>query len=246
MTSKTSYPHFMSVPLGFVLESVVRYPQVRFIVLSNLITFTGVFAFGWRVPEILLMYWIDSLIWGIFVGIKIYYSKADYYLHEGYNKDEAEEIPKIYNLGKTVGFLGFYLFLMCIIGQFVFPFAGYNPAMVIQGQYSLAVTRHIFIASAFFFASHLLSFFKDYLGKEEYWKKTTGELRASAFSRHALFHHVLFFGAFMSQYVIQSMIILYSLIFLKIFADITGYLHDHNIAVPQKKEDEAIIVIDNK
>lgn len=47
-------------------DAILRLPSVIFLILVNLVPLAGVFVFGWDVGFLMLIYWIETVVIGLF------------------------------------------------------------------------------------------------------------------------------------------------------------------------------------
>lgn len=173
----------------------------------NLLPLSGVLFFNWSVYEVLLLYWSENLIIGIFNLAKFWTllrRRRDY---------------KALLLGPffTIHYGGFAL------GHYVFLRAFFGPESGTGGELSAMFTAS-FLA---LLASHGISFFVNFLGRREYERTTTNELMSAPYARVVVLHLTVLFGGFGVMALGEPWYALAILVLVKLGIDIAAHRREH-------------------
>jgi hypothetical protein len=195
-------------------------PSALVLILANLVPLYGVFILHWQVFPILLLFWMENVIVGLFNVLKMALA--------------TPAVPSMW-IAKMfiIPFFCFHYGLFTLAhGVFVFGFfGGYfteldsfpNANSVLQGiddfQLGWAVLA--------LFLSHLISFAINYVRKGEYKQAKLKELMIQPYSRVVILHVTIIIGAFLVLLANASVYVLVILILLKIFIDVKTHLREH-------------------
>lgn len=199
------------------------------LVASNLIPLVGVFAWGWDVAAILILYWSENLILGFFTIVKMIlnapvgglFSSAFFIVH----------------YGGFCGVHGFFVLAMTV-GDIGDPVGGEPwPLWLVFVQILVNVVQQVLamappqwiIAFAALFLSHAISFVTNYLGRGEYKNKNTQALMMAPYSRIVILHVAIIFGGWCVMALGSPIWLLVVLIALKIGIDVFTHLKEHGL-----------------
>lgn len=183
---------------------------------SNLVPLVGIKFYGWNAFNILLLYWLEGLILGIFTIIKIVRSEkqGDALVVQVNNQTRKltakREIIKTYLL-----FLGTFGFLHGLVIFLVFR----------KGP---ILWQPVLIALATLTISHVLSYFINYLGSQEYKQYSPRQLVDGSMMRLVVMHFVVWAGAFFFGGKPTSGVVI--LVILKILIDLGRHNQEHAAA----------------
>jgi hypothetical protein len=171
------------------------------LVLANLIPLYGVMSLGWSVFSILILYWFENVIIGVFTFLKIWKAEGS-------------------DAGEKVFFLGFfpmhYGIFTLVHGIFLIAFfigAAISWTGVVFGIFTLII-------------SHGLSFLGNYIGNKEYLKASPAFLMFRPYPRIIVMHITIILGA---MFILNgaSMGAMVIMIFLKTVFDLGFHLAEH-------------------
>jgi hypothetical protein len=195
-------------------------PSVLLLVAANLVPLYGVFSLHWQVFPILLLFWMENVVVGIFNALKMLVASP---------ASPASWLTKII----MIPFFCFHYGMFTLIhGVFVFGFFGgyFTSGASFPNENSLFQAISNFqLGWAFLalFLSHAISFTINYIGKGEYKKAELKELMNQPYSRVVLLHVTILIGGFMVMSLGSPVFALLVLILLKTFIDIQAHLREH-------------------
>ncbi len=185
-------------------------PSTLALIIANLIPLAGAVFLGWKLSDVMVLYWAESAIIGFF------------------------NICKIVVIGRWLAllaapfFLGHFGGFMSIHFLFIYLFfvKGVSAGSVSGGD--LAEVGQLFVnlwpALLALFVSHAYSFFHNFIGRQEYRGRTVKMQMSEPYSRIIFMHLVLIFGGGLSILLGQPTPVLIIVIGLKIYFDVKAHL----------------------
>ncbi|RZV34346.1 MAG: hypothetical protein EX272_12895 [Chromatiales bacterium] len=188
------------------------------LVAANLLPLAGVFLWDWDVFFLLLLFWCENVIIGLF-GIARLVVAAD--------RDTV-----VTGLFHPLFFLVHYGGFM--FGHFMVLFGMYSDHIEELGAnaspadyYSLVVDNLNWVAIAALFISHGWSFVENFMGRQEYERLSPMQAMGLPYKRMVITHVALIFGGFFLIETGQPLVGLILLIFMKIALDVTFHRKEH-------------------
>jgi hypothetical protein len=189
------------------------------LIAANLIPLYGVLFLDWKVFPILLLFWMENVLVGIFNVFKMLIASP----------------AKPLNWAAKIFLIPFFCFhygmFTLVHGVFVFGFfGGYftsgasfpNESLVFQAIADFQLGWPIF---ALLF-SHTVSFVINYIGKGEYKQASVAALMQQPYSRVVLLHLTILIGGFLVMSLGSPVFALLILVLLKIFIDVQAHLKE--------------------
>jgi hypothetical protein len=183
-------------------------PSSLILVVANLVPLGGVLWLGWEVFDILLLYWTESVIIGVINVLRMISSQSSNIL--------SGLIPATKQHDMTAALEQVNLQLpMQVIKFFIIPFFVFHYGMFCYGHLSAVVgffgnrtssanmtasipdisNSTFWIAVGAIAASHLYSYFNNFLGKGEYKRVGLGTLMHRPYGRIMVMHLSIILGA---------------------------------------------------
>ncbi len=177
--------------------------SVGALIAANLVPLFGVFFFGWDLFALLVLFWAENVVVGIYAFCRV-----------------ALVREKIAIRILTMILFAFHFGLFTAVhGMFVYALfgKGYVPiTAILLGFFSLVL-------------SHGVSFFTNYVGKKEYIKTTTEKEMHRPYRRVVVMHLTIIFGGMLSGLFHEPLFALLILVFLKIVIDVSTHIREHHI-----------------
>lgn len=210
----------------------------------NFLPIVGVLFWGWNVFEIVSLYWFENIVIGAINILKMLTSCGDgsdvptgnkkSFLREDADMPEYLRNPsgaKVLNHGVKLFLVPFFTVhygMFCFVhGVFVFALLGGKGGRMMDGGPFTGMIRMIsqildsggkwFVAAII--ASHLFSFFYNYLGKGEYRNTSAPALMVAPYGRIVVLHIAILLGAFAITALDGPVFLLILLIIGKIVLD---------------------------
>ncbi|MCA1716022.1 MAG: DUF6498-containing protein [Actinobacteria bacterium] len=199
---------------------------VLFLVAVNLIPLFGVLFFGWSLFSIMFLYWIENGIIGFSNIFKIALARAPSSGGSGFTINGRPVSPSNKEI-RIIFFIFHYGLFWTVHGIFVFVFFGMTSSSELFGGVGL---RGVAIAAAALFLSHGLSFFVNFLGKEEYLTVSPDQQMMEPYSRVVVLHVTILAGGFFADSLGAPLAALVLLILLKTVIDLLAHLREHRKA----------------
>jgi hypothetical protein len=208
-------------------------PSSIALILANLIPLAGVLLFEWNVLEILLLYWTESVVIGLINVLRMASCQTDNILAGLGQFTVDKKIPPELQANVPPGAMRAIKFF--IIPFFVLHYGGfcYGHLMAVTGFFSTAGFQggaraslaqvwqwDFWIAVAAIGASHLFSFFNNYIGKNEYKQTSLFLLMQRPYGRIVAMHIAIVFGAGFVMWLGSPLPILMILIVVKTTMDL--------------------------
>ena len=198
------------------------FQSTLFLIAANLIPVYGVFFLGWRVIDLLLLYWAESAMIGFFNLLKIL---------------TAKEKDSIFNLETILYKFFAVIFLPVHFGIFiaVFGFVIYLLANIMdQTKLSfLAMLAPLWLGLLCLFLSHGYSFAVNYYWGGERFKASLTQLFWQPYQRLFVMNFTIAGSAALTIISGQPMIMLIFFIAAKTAADLFSHLREHKNLFPQ-------------
>jgi hypothetical protein len=197
----------MTPPLAVTLTALV---------LVNLIPLAGVVWYGWSAFDVMLLFWAETSIIGVFAAIRM-----SVLLVTGRDGFASVAIPV---------FVAFFGMFNLAHGYMIV--ASFRPDLLhhfdVSGVVDYARATPAFATALMALAgSHLVSFLIHYLGRGEYRKSTLDDLVMAPFSRMMLTHVVLIAGAAAISLTGRPAALIAVLVIAKIGLDARAHVLSH-------------------
>jgi Family of unknown function (DUF6498) len=195
-----------------------------FLIAVNTIPLFGVLFFGWSLFSIMFLYWLENGIIGFFNVFKIALARASGPSRFTVNGRSVSPSNKEIRI---VFFMLHYGLFWTVHGIFVFVFFGLNsPSGLVSG----IGLRGVAIAAAALFLSHGVSFFVNFLGKEEYLTVSPDQQMTEPYSRVVVLHVTILAGGALADSLGAPLAALVLLVLLKTAIDLLAHLREHRKA----------------
>jgi len=183
------------------------------LIIANLVPVAGTLFLGWNLSDVLVLYWAESAVIGLF------------------------NICKIVMIGKFLAFFAVPFFIGHFGGFMAVHFLFIYTIFVkgIQGMNDpgndLADVARLFIglwpALAALFVSHAYSFYVNFIRRGEYHRRTVGNQMSEPYSRIIFMQLVLILGGGLAMVLGQAEPVLIGVIALKIYFDVKAHIKEH-------------------
>ncbi|MBN2414612.1 hypothetical protein JXO52_02170 [bacterium] len=190
----------------------------------NLFPIFGVLYWGWDVFPIMLLYWSENVIIGVFNIFRMLFA----------HPDESEGCMKYF----LIPFFAVHYGMFTLVhGFFVVMLFGGDGGLMSKGgdpspalMLQMILENNLVYAVIALFLSHGYSFVKNYLGHGEYRRTTLQSLMFRPYSRVVILHLTLIFGAFLIVVLKLPLAGLILFIVLKIIIDLIAHTREHRRA----------------
>ncbi|NKB35112.1 MAG: hypothetical protein GKR91_18605 [Pseudomonadales bacterium] len=187
------------------------------LIAANLIPLGGILLLDWRIGEIMLLFWAESAVIGFYTLCKMWRISSWGILFYG---------PFF------VGHYGAFMVghLLFIYGLFASQFAANGD----MPDLSQLLVDFLTMAPALiaFLLSHGISFFTNFIDKNEYAGKSVGKQMQEPYKRIIIMHVTIIFGGFLVIGLGTPLPALLLLIVLKLIADLKAHLKEHSNLPP--------------
>jgi len=185
-------------------------PSTLLLIIANLVPVAGTVFFGWKLSDVMVLYWAESAVIGFFNLLKIIV------------------IGRWGALFAGPFFLGHFGGFMAVHFLFLYMLFVKGPQGGDVSDPDLATVIALFVALwpalAALFISHAFSFFSNFIGRGEYRGRTVNQQMSEPYSRIIFMHLVLIFGGGLSMFLGEPTPVLIIVIGLKIYFDIKAHI----------------------
>lgn len=188
-------------------------PSSLLLIIANLIPPLGTVFLGWKLSDVMVIYWAESAVIGFFNLCKI------------------SVIGRWAALAAGPFFLGHFGAFMAVHFLFIYTLfvKGIQDTGGSAGE--LADVAQLFIglwpALAALFISHGFSFFRNFMGRHEFRGRTLRDQMSEPYNRIIFMHLVLIFGGGLTLILGEPTLVLIFVIALKIYFDLKAHLREH-------------------
>lgn len=194
-------------------------PSLALLIMVNLIPLVMVITAEWTVVEILLLFWLENVVIGIYNLMKMatcqkkaqngskYFLMPFFTIHYG-----------IFTMGHGA----------IILDIFAANQAGHKLPFGPEMVFYVADTYHLWLPLMGLMISHGFSLVWHYWMGGEYLHEDAGTLMAKPYGRVVVLHVVVLIGGFLVQAMGQPVIALLMLIVLKVLIDANAHQRAHN------------------
>jgi len=199
------------------------------LIAANMVPLAGVLFLGWKVGDVVLLYWLENLIIGLMNLARIASAQPDAVLR---NANPGKRVkPHELLIGKIVmgGFFLVHYGAFCAghatFLSFMFPVKGPDGRELEIGGLMLHLLADpgIILAVLALLASHLVSFFRNYLGRGEYRRADMARLMMRPYGRIVVVHLFILGGGFLVTFLKSPLIAMALFVIIKTAVD----LHMH-------------------
>jgi hypothetical protein len=218
------------------------YAAVAALILANLVPLVGVLWFGWDVWGILIIYWLENGIYGLFNVLKMRRAEGP---EDGSPMGAADTRRRL--SGFTVNgrppsgtdkaalipfFIMHYGIFWVVHGIFVLllPLFAFTGA---DGAPDFGTTLNplaILLVVVCLFISHGLSYRLNYIGRGEYLRTTAAQQMFAPYGRLVILHITIIFGAVLIGMTGAPAAAIVVLVLVKIVLDLGLHLAEHRRA----------------
>ncbi len=205
------YPKAEIRPAGASLS--LSSPSTLLLILANLVPVAGSVILGWKLADVMVLYWAESAVIGFF------------------NICKMVVIGRWMALPASLFFLAHFGAFMAVHFLFIYTIFIEMPQAGTTAGGDLKAVAQLFMdlwpALAVLFFSHGFSFYTNFIGRQEYRGRTLNKQMSEPYSRIIFMHMVLIFGGGLSMILGGPVVVLLIVIALKIYFDVRAHLKQH-------------------
>lgn len=222
-------------------------PSITLMVVVNLIPLVGVIWFGWSVFALLVLFWIENIIIGLFNVPRILMARG----HENAALQAVgDKVTPLIVWFTALFFLVHYGGFAFGHGTFVFSMIGGYQAdgsrYEITDVFEVIGEYELLIAVLGLVISHGFSFGYNYLYKEKYKEAVFIFQMFKPYKRVIMLHVTIIFGGALITAMGEPLLGLLVLLMVKIYMDIKAHVHEYAREANPFKLEEAFIAAINQ
>jgi Family of unknown function (DUF6498) len=186
------------------------------LLVANVIALSTAMYSVWGIYELLLLYWLETAVIGFFTVLKILHGKAIL--------TRPLAVFFCFHFG-----LFMLVHLMLIFALWGFSITGRSQFHISELPLELSMFTVILLPAAAFFGSHLISYMKNFLGKQEYLSRSPFYFFTYPYPRVIVMHITVMALAFVITYLdaLQGPLGLILLAFWKTAIDLSSHQQMH-------------------
>lgn len=202
------------------------YAAVAALIIANLVPLIGVLFLGWDVWGILIIYWLENGIYGLFNVLKMWLAEGP---EDGSTVMNGRPVTDSGKAALIPFFIVHYGIFWVVHGVFVLTFPLFAMSGT-DGQPDFGTTLDplaILFVVACLFISHGLSFVLNYLGRGEYLRTSASRQMFAPYGRLVILHVTIIFGGIVISMTGAPAAAIVILVLLKIALDLGLHLAEH-------------------
>jgi hypothetical protein len=199
-------------------EQMIGRLSLVLLVAANLLPLAGVFFWDWDVFFLLLLFWCENVIIGLFGIARLVVAASNDTLKEGL-------FLPLFFLVHYGGFM--FGHFMVLFGMYSSNAEALGTSAQPEDYYRLVLDNLNWVAIAALFISHGWSFIENFMGRSEYERLSPMQAMSLPYKRMAITHVALILGGFFLIKNGQPLAGLIILILMKIALDITFHQKEH-------------------
>jgi hypothetical protein len=185
------------------------------LIAANLIPLFGVLFWGWSLSAIMVLYWSENVVIGIFNVLKMSLAQGE--VKGSSMRFNNKTVTAAHRSALTLFFIAHFGIFTLVHGIFVFAFFGNGlPA------FSLLLPAFLFL-----FLSHGISLGVNFLWKGERLRVAFTDLFVQPYKRVVIMHLTIILGAYASTALDLPEASLFVLIGLKVVVDLFSHSWEH-------------------
>ncbi len=181
------------------------------LILANLVPVLGTVYLGWRLSDVMVLYWSESAVIGLFNVLKI------------------AVVGRWLALVAAPFFVSHFGAFMAVHFLFVYGFFVQGPNDLSFGDLArvMRTFTDLWPALLVLLVSHAVSFFVNFIGRGERRDSTLEDLMTEPYSRIIFMHLVIIFGGGLTLVLGEATPVLLLVILVKIVVDVRAHLRQH-------------------
>jgi hypothetical protein len=205
-------------------------PSVAALVLANLFPLYGVLFQGWQVFPIVLLFWLENVVVGVFFILRLLAARP---------QEPLGWVAKVFMVPFFTFHYGIFtmvhgVFVFALFGREMGNFGGFpSPSLVLKAVH----THHLAPAVAALALSHAFSYAWNYLGKGECRTVNMNALMAGPYARVVVLHVAIIGSGFLLMALGSPVAGLVLLLALKTALDVAAHIREHRKAAARRQGD---------
>ena len=180
---------------------------------ANLVPLAGVLVFGWDLPTVMVLFWAESAVIGVFTAIKMAITGKVWAI-----------VGVPFFIGHFGGFMAMHFLLIYSLFIRGVRAAGPEPD---ARQALLKIFVPLWIPLAALFVSHGVSFVTNFIGRREFERTSMQALMAAPYSRIMAMQLALIFGGWVVLLLKNPVPALALLVVVKTAVDLNAHRKEH-------------------
>lgn len=210
----------------FIFEGLLhqfKYRSIVILIAANFTTLYGVYYLGWNINQLVILYWVENVIIGLYNVLKMAYNTNENLNDIKMNGKQLQKgelhAAKVFMIPFFIMHYGMFTF---VHGVFIFVYFMFGISN--GDSFSWSDAGYLLFNIIMIFVSHGISFATNYIGNDERSKITIGTLMFTPYIRIFAMQLVVIFGGMVYMNTGRHDVSLYILIIFKIIADVFAHV----------------------
>ena len=206
---------------------------VAALVLANLVPLAGVLFFGWSLHTILVLYWVENGIVGLWNLPKLALAGGPIVEMPREVRDVATVPAMSWAKVALVPFFLFHYGMFWLVhGVFVFVLPVFASDVTGTNSFGSIGWTAVLVGGVALFISHGASFFLNYLARREYRTTSPTSQMGAPYARVVVLHLTIIFGAFAVAFLGSPIGALIVMVVVKTAIDLALHVREHGRGQP--------------
>ena len=198
-------------------------PSAIVLIVANLVPLFGVLFLGWRVFDVIILYWAENVVIGVINVLRMIACKPGLGLgqltQEGSGRDLTDTQRR--TVARVAGGARFFIIPFFVVHYGMFCFAHFTAVTsLFDGELPVSWRSPLWFGVAAIFVSHLVSYWTNFIAGGEYKRTDLRQLMNRPYGRIIALHIAVIAGGFVVTLLGNPLPALLVLIAIKITIDL--------------------------
>jgi hypothetical protein len=198
-------------------------PSAIVLIVANLVPLFGVLFLGWRVFDVIILYWAENVVIGVINVLRMIACRPGLGLaqltQEGSEPDLSDTQRRM--VARAAGAARFIVIPFFIVHYGMFCFGHFTAVTsLFDGELPVSWRSPLWLGVAAIFVSHLVSYWTNFIGSGEYKRTDLRQLMKRPYGRIIALHIAVIAGGFVVTLLGNPLPALLVLIAVKITIDL--------------------------
>jgi hypothetical protein len=184
------------------------------LLLANAIPILGVVFLGWTVFPLVLVYWLENVVVGLYNVLKLLFAQP---------REPVYWLGKLFLVPFFIVHFGGFTYIHGVLVVALFGPKGTQPFDILGTVPGVIRANHLGWALFSLVASHGLSFYWNYIRNGEYQRASLNALMTQPYGRVLVLHFTVLFGGWIVMLLGSPLLALVLLVVIKTAADLRAH-----------------------
>ena len=202
---------------------ILSRPSAIVLIVANLVPLFGVLFLGWRVFDVIILYWAENVVIGVINVLRMIACKPGLglgQLTQGGSEPDLTDTQRRM-VARVAGGARFFVISFFIVHYGMFCFGHFTAVTsLFDGEFPVSWRSPLWLGVAAIFVSHLVSYRTNFIGGGEYKRTDLTQLMKRPYGRIIALHIAVIAGGFVVMLLGNPLPALLVLIAIKITIDL--------------------------